>query len=91
MNHQKLILAVGLGLGLIVLPSCGGLPGTIGEEGAGEADDPDAALHGDAPKISSAQPVFNYGSVKQGEVVEHTFAIANTGTRDLHIERAKGS
>jgi len=86
MKHHKLILALGICLGLIILPSCSAPPGTMGDGNAGEADDP-----GDAPKISSPEPVFNYGSAKEGEAVEHTFRILNTGKRDLHIERAKGS
>jgi hypothetical protein len=92
MNHRKLILAVGIGLGLAVLPSCPAVIPHDGEENAQAGEDPEAAEpRGDAPRISAAQPVFNYGRVSQGDVVEHTFTIVNKGAGDLHIERAKGS
>jgi hypothetical protein len=92
MKHEKLILALGIGLGLVILPSCPGGPPQDDQDNAQAGEDPDAAHpRGDAPKISAAEPVFNYGNVKEGEVVEHTFTIVNNGGRDLHIERAKGS
>jgi hypothetical protein len=44
-----------------------------------------------APKISSDEPLFDFGQVKQGEKVEHLFRVQNTGTADLVIDRATGS
>jgi hypothetical protein len=44
-----------------------------------------------APKITSAQPTFGFGQIKQGAKVEHIFKIKNEGNTDLIIERAKGS
>ena len=44
-----------------------------------------------APKISSVEPLFDFGEVKQGEKVEHVFQIENTGKADLVIKRATGS
>jgi hypothetical protein len=43
------------------------------------------------PVIYAPQPDFDFGTVKQGERVEHVFTIKNTGTADLEIIRAKGS
>ncbi len=44
-----------------------------------------------APKIVAAAAIFNYGKIKQGATVEHTFKIRNEGVGDLIIRRAKGS
>ena len=44
-----------------------------------------------APKISSVEPLFNFGEVKQGEKVVHVFQIQNTGTADIVINRTTGS
>lgn len=39
------------------------------------------------PKASVKEAVFNFGAVKQGSKVEHTFLITNSGTSPLSIER----
>ena len=44
-----------------------------------------------APKIVAVGATFNYGKVKQGAAVEHSFKIKNEGGGDLIIRRAKGS
>lgn len=43
------------------------------------------------PKIQAIQPEFDFGKVKQGEDVEHTFKLKNVGTKELVIEKTKGS
>ena len=42
-----------------------------------------------APVITSAQAVFEFGSIHPGEVVEHVFKVKNAGDADLHIERVQ--
>src|SRR5688572_3519378 len=37
------------------------------------------------PKIQFAQPVFDFGRVKAGEVVKHAFVFTNTGSANLEI------
>ncbi|WP_299818664.1 DUF1573 domain-containing protein [uncultured Pontibacter sp.] len=41
-----------------------------------------------APVISFAETSYDFGTVKQGEVVEHTFKFTNTGKSPLVIESA---
>lgn len=43
------------------------------------------------PKIAAAESSFDYGKVKQGDVVEHVFRIRNEGDGELKIEKARGS
>ena len=43
------------------------------------------------PKIAAVEKVFEFGKVKLGSTVEHTFKVRNEGTGPLHIQRAKGS
>ena len=43
------------------------------------------------PKIEAVQAEFNFGQVKQGQDVEHVFKVKNVGTKDLLIEKARGS
>jgi hypothetical protein len=44
-----------------------------------------------APKIEAVSPEFDFGKVKQGITVEHTYKIKNVGSKDLVIEKTKGS
>jgi len=50
-----------------------------------------APAPGEAPKIVAVAANHDFGKVKQGAVVEHTFKIKNQGAGDLIIRRAKGS
>ena len=43
------------------------------------------------PKIQAVQADFDFGKVKQGVDVEHVFKVKNVGTKDLFIEKARGS
>jgi len=50
--------------------------------------------HADAgkiPVIKFAEPEFDFGTIKQGDKVEHTFKFTNAGTADLIISDAKAS
>src|SRR5262245_11863352 len=42
-----------------------------------------------APKIVFATNIFDFGTVKQGEVVRHDFIFTNTGTATLEITQVK--
>ncbi|GAB4284279.1 MAG: hypothetical protein Kow0068_09330 [Marinilabiliales bacterium] len=42
-----------------------------------------------APKIVFESKEYNYGKVKQGEVVKHDFVFTNTGKNDLEIRSVK--
>ena len=45
----------------------------------------------DAPKIEFQEKVYNFGTIKQNDVVEHEFKFKNTGKKDLIIRKIKAS
>jgi len=44
-----------------------------------------------APVITFENPEYDFGTIKQGEVVEHVFTFTNTGKSPLIIENASAS
>lgn len=42
-------------------------------------------------KIEFAEPTYNFGTIKEGEVATHNFKFTNTGEHPLIITDAKGS
>lgn len=67
---------------------------TSGDESAalsGALDDrkPSAPIVG--PRLQVPNPVHDFGTVKQGEVVRHDFKLVNTGDRALEITEVKRS
>lgn len=46
---------------------------------------------GPTTTVTFDQMEHNWGKIKEGEVVEHTFTFTNTGQNDLIISNAKGS
>jgi ABC-type molybdate transport system substrate-binding protein len=49
------------------------------------------APSGPTTSIKFTEDVYDWGKIKQGETVEHTFKFTNTGEHDLVISDAKGS
>jgi hypothetical protein len=45
----------------------------------------------DKPVIFAAEPIFDFGTVKQGAEVEHIYKIKNTGDKDLIITKTVAS
>ncbi|HET8838517.1 MAG TPA: DUF1573 domain-containing protein [Flavobacteriaceae bacterium] len=43
------------------------------------------------PEMSFAEETFDFGTINEGDVVEHTFTFTNTGEAPLVITAAKGS
>ena len=43
------------------------------------------------PKISAVQAEYDFGAVKQGAEVSHIYKIKNVGTKELVIEKTRGS
>lgn len=41
------------------------------------------------PKMLLKEEVFDFGEVKEGEVIEHAFEITNAGTETLEIKDVK--
>ena len=87
MSHS---LASGFRTGLLVLcigfstlvVSCDSSPKT--GEGSNSANVPDA----EKPVLHFEEPVYNFGTIKEGEEVVHDFAFTNTGKSDLLIASA---
>ncbi len=52
---------------------------------------PAHVLAAPAPQLTSDEPVFDFGTVLQGEKVDHTFVFRNSGTAPLVIDRVKSS
>lgn len=50
-----------------------------------------AAPSANAPVMSFEQTEYDFGTVKQGEVVNHTFEFTNTGSTPLIIENASAT
>ena len=44
-----------------------------------------------APKVKMSEEEYRFGTVKEGENVEHTFTITNDGKSTLYIRKIKGS
>ena len=40
-------------------------------------------------EVSFEEEAFNFGKIKQGEVIEHTFKFTNTGATDLFIKQVR--
>lgn len=50
-----------------------------------------AAPNPDAPVMTFSESEYNFGDIKQGDVVKHTFEFTNTGKTPLLIENATAS
>ncbi|MFN0176791.1 MAG: DUF1573 domain-containing protein [Saprospiraceae bacterium] len=46
---------------------------------------------GPATSIQYDQPVFDYGTINEGEIVKHAYKFKNTGSEPLVISNCKGS
>ena len=89
MNTRSTSLLLGLCLSIALLAAaCGQKAGESKSEPV--AKQPAMQSAGPA-KIVAAEPVFNFGEVKEGQRVEHVFKISNQGDEQLDIKRAKGS
>ncbi len=44
-----------------------------------------------APSIKFVEETHDFGKVREGEKVEYTFEVANSGTDELRIERVRAS
>ncbi len=86
------ILTVILGVFLFFSDFSLGIPDTPQIVRSERSQDVEPVTHSEAaPKISSVEPLFDFGEVKQGGKVEHVFQILNTGTADLVINSVTSS
>ncbi|MBF9253188.1 DUF1573 domain-containing protein [Pontibacter sp. 172403-2] len=70
---------------------------TAATEAAPAVDNPnvvsasEAMSSENAPVITFENPEYDFGTIKQGEVIEHVFTFTNTGKSPLIIENASAS
>lgn len=83
---MKRIFIGPLALGLIVLFS--GCKGEVRE--ASRPQGQDLAGPKEGPRIFCEEPVFDFGSVSEGEEVKHLFIVKNVGDDVLNILSARG-
>ncbi len=50
-----------------------------------------ADISGEYPEVELEEALFDFGTIEEGEVVEHVFHFTNTGTQPLKISQAKAS
>jgi len=62
----------------------------VNEENVAEAAERDAK-NTEFPVMTFAETEFDFGTINEGDVVEHTFTFTNTGKAPLVIVNAKGS
>jgi hypothetical protein len=86
------ILTVIIGVFLFFAEHSLGIPDTLKTEVVKQTQNVEPPPTSEvAPKISSNEPLYDFGEVRQGEKVEHVFKIQNIGSADLEIKRASGS
>jgi len=62
----------------------------VSEEQVAEAAEQDAKV-GDLAAMSFEEQEFDFGTINEGDIAEHTFKFTNTGKSELIITNAKGS
>ncbi len=62
----------------------------VNDENVAEAAERDAK-NADFPVMTFAETEHDFGTINEGDVVEHTFSFTNTGKSPLVIVNAKGS
>jgi hypothetical protein len=86
------LVALPLVAGIVMLGGCNSsapTPTPSEDEPAVAAEPVAAEAQTGAPKIAADEPVFEFGSIKPTDKVEHVFKIRNAGTADLKIERVQ--
>lgn len=78
-------------IGLVALSAALLLLACSGKKEQAQQEPQESAPKSTVPVIAAAQPVFNFGKIKQGVDVEHVFKINNKGSVNLEIEKARGS
>lgn len=71
---------------LAQLETSGQTPGTTAQAAA-----PETKPEGPLPAFAFAGESHDFGTINEGDVVEHTFTFTNTGEAPLIIQSAKGS
>ena len=73
-----------VGIVVLLLALAGG---ALGQSNSAQSNSAPAG----APKLVMAQTDFSFGTIKAGEVLNHTFVFKNEGTADLEIKNVAPS
>lgn len=89
---KRLVTALALVVATTSLVSCkqGNAASKVKKENVLKAEKRDSNIKG-APVISFDKETFDFGTVKEGELVETSFIVTNTGKSDLIITDAKAT
>ena len=91
MKKIAVALAFFVSAGMLVSCGQGNASSKVKKENVENAEKRDNTINQGAPVISFDKEEFDFGTVKEGEVVETTFIVTNTGKSDLIITHAQPS
>lgn len=91
MKKIAVALAFVVSAGLLVSCGQGNASSKVKKENVENAEKRDNSISQGAPVISFDKEEYDFGTVKEGEVVETTFIVTNTGKSDLVITNAQAS
>ncbi|MDE0536120.1 DUF1573 domain-containing protein [Tenacibaculum sp. L6] len=91
MKKIAVALAFVVSAGMLVSCGQGNASSKVKKENVENAEKRDNTINQGAPEISFDKQEFDFGTVKEGEVVETTFVVTNTGKSDLVITHAQAS
>lgn len=91
MKKIAVALAFVVSAGLLVSCGQGNASSKVKKENVENAEKRDNSISQGAPVISFDKEEFDFGTVKEGEVVETTFVVTNSGKSDLVITNAQAS
>ncbi len=91
MKKIAVALAFVVSAGMLVSCGQGNASSKVKKENVENAEKRDNTISQGAPEISFDKEEFDFGTVKEGEVVETTFIVTNTGKSDLVITHAQAS
>ena len=91
MKKIAVALAFMVSAGLLVSCGQGNASSKVKKENVENAEKRDNSISQGAPVISFDKEEYDFGTVKEGEVVETTFVVTNSGKSDLVITNAQAS
>ena len=90
---KKIALAIAFVLSTGILVSCGdgNAASKVKKENVENAEKRDVTISAGSASISFDKEEYNFGTVKEGEIVKTTFIVTNTGKGDLVITNAQAT
>ncbi|WGH75621.1 DUF1573 domain-containing protein [Tenacibaculum tangerinum] len=91
MKKIAVALAFIVSTGMLISCEQGNASSKVKKENIEQAEKRDNSISQGAPVISFDKEEFDFGTVNEGDVVETTFVVTNTGKSDLVITNARAS